>query len=137
GDVRSGLDASLAKLAVSNCSLRSPRCSPEAATFVGSDGTIGSANQLCSRGVSSAPPAARRREHRKPGSRFVAAYFVVVRDQKHLASLLLSTATRDLVPTGRSVSLAGQPGTAVALDRRPTSGSPRRPPLCCVLLRAR
>src|SRR6185436_17116967 len=33
-----------------------------------SDGTTASDNQVCSRGVSSAPPADRRREHRGRGS---------------------------------------------------------------------
>jgi hypothetical protein len=40
------LIAPLAKLALSNGSLRSLRCSPEAAVFVGSDETIVSENRL-------------------------------------------------------------------------------------------
>src|SRR5215218_10241107 len=83
------LIASLAKLAVSNGSLRSLRCSLGAAVFVGSDETIVSQNQICSGGVSSASPAHssplvlvlaalapfcgdRRREHRGRGSRWEA-----------------------------------------------------------------
>jgi hypothetical protein len=42
------LIASLAKLAVSDGSLRSLRCSPVAAVFVGSDETTVSENKLCS-----------------------------------------------------------------------------------------
>ena len=38
--------ASLGRLAVSNCSLRSLRCSLEAAVFIGSDETTLSGNQL-------------------------------------------------------------------------------------------
>jgi hypothetical protein len=80
------LEASLAKLAVSNCPLRSLRCSPEATVFVGFYETIVSKNQLFSRGVSSAPPADRRREHHERGSRSVAAYLVVARRGKNASA---------------------------------------------------
>jgi hypothetical protein len=68
------LIASLAKLALPKGSLRSLRCSLEAAVFVESDETIMSQSELCSRGVSSAPPADRRREHRGRGSRWVSEF---------------------------------------------------------------
>src|SRR5215216_579538 len=80
------LIASLAKLAVSNGSLRSLRCSLGAAVFVGSDETIVSQNQICSGGVSSAPPADRRREHRGRGSRWEAAAVVVARGGKNASA---------------------------------------------------
>jgi hypothetical protein len=94
------LIASLARLAVSNGSLRSLRCSPEAAVFVGSDEMIVSENQLCLE-------AFRRLLLQIGGANIAcadraleAAYFVVARGRKRVPSLLLSTAARDPVLGG-------------------------------------
>jgi hypothetical protein len=73
---------------------RSARCDVRwgAAVFVESDETTLSENQLCSGGVSSAPPADRRREHRGRGSRLGARLLVVVGDEKRVPSLLVGAA---------------------------------------------
>src|SRR5215211_4781313 len=72
---RSGWIASIAKLAAS---MARARCDVRrgAAVFVGSDETIVSENRLCSRLVSSAPPADRRREHRGADRALKAAAFL-------------------------------------------------------------
>ena len=69
------VDCSVAALAVSDARCARGDVRRGAAVFVGSDETTVSKNQLCSRCVSSAPPADRRREYRgariAPGSRLL------------------------------------------------------------------